>query len=151
MRIFAFASLLLILWATLLSSGPSFAEDADEEVIYPSTAKIHTEKDPGVWDTDGMKAFMPEIKFKIRKSGLETIRLMEFRFSETVLSKDSKDIPVKAIYLRDKDLLILGYKDLSKTIPKKPFTFSFNGIINSVELTIESKEHGVWKENIRVY
>ncbi len=100
---------------------------------------------PGVW-TNIAGRHSPEISTKIRKDGLETVRRLLVKLPQPVV-KDEKD-PIQAIYVSDKEGLIIGYHKF--TPGEQEIEMPINGNINYMQIYVECQNHGLWQKNLRL-
>lgn len=121
-----------------------FKDSDGNEVHLPSNLPVFLLDTPGVLAPIA-PAHTPEIKTKIRKEGLESVREMTLQLPEPV--RDDKKDRIKKIYLLDKDELIIGYYAFQPR--EQEASFRMNGIINYIRLVVECSHHGLWRKDIR--
>ncbi len=141
----AFLPLLLLLsFSDLRADGDYVYHDPKgNDVILPSRPVILF-SNPGILKKDAPR-HTPEIQSKIRRSGLEHIRILTFRLPEPV--KENQKDPVEKIYVLDKDNIMVGYHKFE--IGEQEAEIPLNGIINFVQVYVECTDHGLWRKSIR--
>lgn len=121
--------------------------DVDGGVInIPTSASIYTETSPGPWK-DLIKQHIPVLTPKIRKEGLELIRILEFEITHAGAEEKNT---VKGITVADKDGLVIGYAAFLPKTKNLKAKMTINGVINYIEVYVECTEHGVWKKTFRL-
>jgi hypothetical protein len=144
-QLFIFILPLLIVQAGWLGAEDPFRDASGNEIYLPKTKSVISFAAPGIWQSvAGMHE--PSVKTKVRKEGLENVRVIKIRFSSPI-AKDDPDA-VKAVYLLDKDAIIVGYHAFSAG--EQEAEFSINGVINYIHLLVECPRHGLWTKELRL-
>ncbi len=99
-------------------------------------------KAPGIL-LNSAPSHTPTIQIKSRREGLQTLRLLEFDFPD-MPSGDGKI----ALYVLDKDNLIIGYADLSAG--ERHAEILINSVINYAKIYVECSKHGLWFEELQI-
>lgn len=120
----------------------SFRDTSGNEVNLPDRPQISLDS-PGALIKIAPE-HTPKIHIKTRHDGLEAVRVLEFELSAPV-TKDQSD-PLLAIYIADKDGLMIGHKSLNPGDYK--FSIVINGVINFVYLYVECQDHGLWTKTL---
>lgn len=140
-----------LLLLTSLSCGVAFAQsdytftDAQGNEITLPKGPVFSEQNPGPWK--GLESIhMPEVSRKIRKEGLETIQILTVRISHSSGTENK----IKAVYLLDKDDLIIGYKAFKPEDQELAFEPRINGNLNYVKIYADCADHGLWRKDVRL-
>ncbi len=153
MKPFSFNTLLIFCLLLTSFPFPSSAEDYrffDEEgneVVFPGAPSYFTQKNPGPWSSQEAGLHAIKVKAKFRKSGLENIRILKFTILHPPASKGKvkSNDSISAVYLLDKDNLLIGFQLFDQQTKKYEFECRINGIINYVQVYIYCGKHGIWK------
>lgn len=144
-RFFIFMLLLLIPQTGARSAEDPFRDASGNEIYLPEAKSVISFTDPGIWKpVAGLHE--PSVKTKVRKEGLENVRVIKVRFASPI-AKDDPDA-VKAVYLLDKDAIIVGYHAFSAG--EQETEISINGVINYIHILVECPRHGLWTKEIRL-
>lgn len=113
-----------------------------EEVHFPDKLPVYTKESPGPWK--GLEAdHAVAVESRLKKEGLETRRIVHLSLSP------GKDTNLKAVYVLDKDQLIIGYHKIN---PKKPVydaEINITSVINYIQVYVECAKHGLWRKSFR--
>ncbi len=145
---------LLIMSAALPYASASLQEFSDEEgntVSMPDPKKVQSLEKAGALPKEA--AFHePVISTRKLVQGLETTRIIKITVPHPLTALDGKDkkTPVKAIYLVDKDGIVIGYDYFSAEKSEAVYETKINGIINYLEIYVECREHGIWLKKVRL-
>lgn len=128
-------------FSTLKADGEySFRDENYEEIHLPVKPVIQIQK-PGSLLNEA-PAHTPQITIKSRKEGLEKIRLLQFEFPKEPPTDSSRRDRLMAVYILDKDGLIVGYHAINNAEAR--FRIPINSVINYVQVYIECYKHGLW-------
>ncbi len=148
-------SLLLLGIFLLLSPNPAqtasdykYIDEDDNEIIFPAVTTVWTQSSRGPWSEEEARWHLPHVEARFRKDGLENIRFVRITLDHP--PGKSKDGTLKAIYLRDKDQLIIGYHSFSPSDKVFEFKSRLNGVVNYLEIFVFCVDHGVWKSEVRL-
>ncbi len=95
----------------------------------------------------------PVITSRRLKQGLETTWVFKAALPQHPLPKTKKrdtEFPIKAIYLVDKDGIVVGYQEFTIDDAEASYETKINGIINYLEVYVECREHGTWLKKVRL-
>ena len=129
--------------STVLAGDYKFLDPEGNEIIFPKNKPVFSEDYPGPWK--GLESFHePLATWKIKKEGLETIRRILIRVPHP--AEDPESGYIRAIYVLDKDGLVVGYHAFHKD---KEITAEVrvNGVINYVQIYVECTKHGLWRKD----
>ncbi len=146
---------LLILSALLVFSPPlpayadgdpdyRFKDSYGNVIENPVFETAYSDKSPGPWK--GKEAMhTPRIKAIIRKDGLEMTRVLTVSVDHP---DDDSDGRIEALYLLDKDGLVVGHESFKKdhVIEAEMWLTS---VINYVQIYVKCTKHGVWRKEVR--
>jgi len=126
-----------------------FLDESGKEIIFSRDDPFHTSSDPGSWKEFGGIENM-EVKSRIRREGLEMIRILFISIPHRA-AEDTEEDHIEALFVLDKDGLIVGYDDklTSEEGVKLTSEIWINGIINYVEIYVKHTKHGTWKKKFR--
>ncbi len=137
--------LALLLHPALLRAEDAFRDAGGNEIYLPTDKPVISLASPGIWKS--VSGFHePQIFTKVRKDGLEAVRILKIRLPYPIV-KDDED-PLKAVYVLDKDGLIVGYHEFS--VGEQGIQMVINGIINYIQIFVECPKHGLWRKEIRL-
>ena len=120
-----------------------FIDSGGKEILFPKSTPIFSRSNPGPWK-GSEQLIEPQLDTRIRRQGLEMIRILEIRIPYPAGS--AGDNRLQALYVLDKDGLIIGYQ---KFDPEEEYFFAdiwINGIINYIQIYIESSRNGLWRK-----
>ncbi len=132
-----------------LAAGENdFLDEASGAVIaLPKNRPLYTRADPGPWH--GLEGLHdPRLTSKIRKEGLENIRRIFVRIPHPPAVND--DDSIKAVYLLDKDGIVVGYRGFEKVDKVFEAEIRINGVINHLQVYVECAHHGLWRWDYRL-
>lgn len=116
----------------------------------PDPKIVHSLEQPGALSKEA--AFHePVVYTRKLVQGLETTRIIKITVPHPLtLSGKTKNTPVKAIYLVDKDGIVIGYDYFTADKSEAVYETKINGIINYLEIYVECREHGIWLKKVRL-
>ncbi len=145
---FIFYLLLCLFTSFSLSFAESdyeFKDNYGNTVVFPAQSIVNLDKlrKP----SKEAIAHTPAVKSRIKKEGLHLLRVLEI----SLPNFDSKQDTIQAIYVLDKDNLIVGYHSFKKKPynPDSEIEVEFDGIINRVAVYVECSEHGLWGKGVQ--
>ena len=121
-----------------------FLDAAGNEVLLPTDLPIYTQKKPGPWKGHE-KEHRVAIRTKLRTAGLEMNYELTLFIPHPMTEKDR----VEAIYLVDKDGLIVGYKAFTTSASEASAKILINGVINYIQVYILCT-HSLWKSEFHI-
>ena len=141
----AFLPLLLLLsFSDVRADGDYAYRDPNGNTVVLPPRPVILFSNPGILKKDAPR-HTPEIENKIRRSGLEHIRVLVVRLPEPIT--DNQKDPIQKIYVLDKDNLVVGYHQFKTGEQKTEIVL--NGIINYVQIYVECANHGLWRKSMR--
>lgn len=124
----------------------TFKDKDGNLVTFDRNQTFYSKTSPGPWK--GLEAaHEPRVKAVIRKDGLEMTRVVSLEVSHD-MEEEGKNGKIKAIYLLDKDGLVVGYEKFGKTRSEAKMEVWLNSVINYVEVYVECSQHGIWLKKI---
>lgn len=144
-----------LLLCLALAAAPVSAEVEDyvdalgDPVTAPDAKKSFSAEKPGVWKAEA--AFHdPAVKSRKLVQGLETTRILTVSVPHPLDKTGNKNKqPIKAIYLVEKDGMLIGYDSFSEDDAKQVvYETRMNGVINYVEIFVECRRHGMWHKKV---
>lgn len=124
-----------------------FDPETGNEVLFPQVDEIYTLKRPGPWKPSVAQWHLPVLKPKFRKEGLENVRMLELTIPHPM---DKAQGEIQAVYLKDKDGLLIGYQEFPPLIKNYQASFRLNGVINYVQIYVFCSRHGAWETEVRL-
>ena len=123
-----------------------FKDNQGNEIVFPGNMPRHSQKKPGRWK--GLEAVHdPHIKLSRRKEGLELVRVV---FIEIPHPAEEADMgKIQAVYLFDKDGLVIGYQAFPSTAQEYKAEIRINGVINYFQIMIQCSKHEMWEKEIK--
>ncbi len=120
-----------------------FVDDEKNVITLPTHLEIYSKEMPGPWKGHE-EEHDPHAKFRIFKEGLESTRVVTIR----IVHKQEEG-PVKAVYVADKDGLVIGYAKFKKDAKSLEAEMKINSVINYIEIYVECGKHSLWKTAYR--
>ncbi len=141
-----FAFFCLTLPPPCLADDYAFRDEMGNDVKLPKDKPVYSRKNPGPWAADTALLHEPEVEWSMRKTGLESVRILKISFSHPVSEKEGQ---IQKVYLADKDGLIIGYKAFETDAKNFSAEFKINSVINYVRIYVECSKHGLWGNEMR--
>lgn len=142
--VFLFASTLFLLVRPGAADEYSFVSPEGEQIEYPSGVIPFSPANPGPW-----KGFEPmhqiNLDSRIRKQGLEQIRILRIRMNHPMGTKEAGTI--QRIYVADKDNLMIGFEEFPENSKEVDVEIWINGVINYIQVIVECSKHGFWRRD----
>ncbi len=124
----------------------SYIDEQGEEILLPKDVPVYTLEQPGPWREAAAQHEL-KIKYRIREEGLEDIRVLKILYPHPM--KEGTDEWIKAIYVLEKDGIIVGYQSFSPGAEEAAAEIQINGVINYIEIYAECRKHGLWRTNVK--
>ncbi len=140
---FSFGLIPSLVWPQ--SSDYKFVDSEGHDVALPHQP-IYTVADPGPWKGLELQ-HLPQATWHMRQQGLEMIRILVVRVPHAMGDKNKGRI--EAIYVLDKDDLIIGYHAFGAMKKEAVADIWINGVINYVQIVVGCSRHGLWKKTFR--
>ncbi len=128
-----------------------FVDDEGALVKAPDPQKVYNVESPGSLAKEA--AFHdPVISTRKLIQGLETTRIIKITVPHPLIKvkNSSPKTPIKAIYLVDKDKLVLGYQSFSARQSEVVYETKMNSAVNYLEIYVECRKHGIWLKKTRL-
>ena len=127
-------------------SDYDFKDSYGNSVVFPLSNIVNLDK-PGARSKESI-AHSPAIRSRIKKEGLHLVRVLQIKIPNFEATEKDK---LKAVYVLDKDGLIIGYHSFKKkpAAPDLEIEIEFDGIINQVAVYVECSKHGLWGKGVQ--
>lgn len=143
---------LLLLTAIPLANASlqEFSDESGNTVTKPDPQKVKSLEGPSLSEEAAFHE--PLVYTRKLVQGLETTRIIKITVPHPLVTLDDKPkkTPIKAIYLVDKDGIVIGYDYFTADKSEAVYETKINGIINYVEIYVECRQHGIWLKKVRL-
>lgn len=128
-----------------------YTDEDGNPIVVPNAKTAYSLEKPGIHQKDAA-AHDPVLTSRLLVQGLETTRVLKITVAHPLPKtyKKGAKFPIKAIYLVDKDGIVVGYRTYSIDDTQVLFETKINGVINYLEIYVECREHGTWLKKIRL-
>lgn len=130
------------------SEDYKFKDEDGNEIAYPRRFPIYSLAQPGPWNIEEAKLHEPFLKWRWRKEGLESIRLLRIAIPHP--TEDPSFGAIRTLTAFDKDKLPVAFNETTEGLKKIEVEFRINGVINYVEVLVSCSKHGLWKKEFKL-